>query len=72
MIVLKIAAVDCVWGSWSHWGICSKTCGRGITTRKRDIIVDAAHEGENCIGKKEESKECGTEHCRKLSTFDDL
>ena len=30
-------AVDCVWGSWSHWSGCSCSCGGGTKRRSRAI-----------------------------------
>ncbi|XP_022248365.1 thrombospondin type-1 domain-containing protein 4-like isoform X1 [Limulus polyphemus] len=28
-----------VWGSWSNWSACSRTCGRGVSTQSRECLV---------------------------------
>lgn len=40
--------VDCEWSVWSEWGKCSVTCGAGVNSRKRHIVVQAANGGTEC------------------------
>ena len=53
---------DCVWGPWSTWLSCSKTCGGGIETRSR-IKTKAEQNGGNCSGSISDSKTCNTQSC---------
>ena len=53
---------DCVWGPWSTWLSCSKTCGGGIETRSR-IKTKAEQNGGNCSGSRSDSKPCNTQPC---------
>ena len=53
---------DCVWGSWSTWLSCSKTCGGGTETRSRQK-KKAEQNGGNCSGSRSESKSCNTQPC---------
>ena len=57
-----------MWGQWTSWAVCTKTCGGGVTARVRNISVEASNGGEECIGEKKETKECQTQQCpdRKL------
>lgn len=43
--------VDCVVGSWSAMGSCSKTCGVGTRSRERLVLVMPKHGGKACPGK---------------------
>ena len=62
---LIFQAVNCKWDQWGYWSLCTKTCGGGITTRKRVKKVEAAYEGEDCIGETEETKDCQQQLCCK-------
>ena len=61
---------DCVWGPWSTWLSCSKTCGGGIETRSR-IKTKAEQNGGNCSGSISDSKTCNTQSCpgKQATTF---
>ena len=48
----------CVWGPWKY-GECSKSCGGGKRTVRRDIIVTT----EDCFGYEGHSEECNPEPC---------
>jgi len=41
-------AQDCVVGAWSAWSACSKSCGGGLNTRSRPVLIDHAHGGVSC------------------------
>ena len=57
-----IEIADCIWGSWSKWSTCSKSCGGGTQLRSRRV---ATHEtkGGQCSGESEEEQECNTDIC---------
>ena len=40
---------SCEWGEWaSNWTDCSYTCGVGIESRRREIMLEAETGGKNC------------------------
>ncbi|XP_046568995.1 A disintegrin and metalloproteinase with thrombospondin motifs adt-1-like [Haliotis rubra] len=50
-----------VWGEWSSWGACSKTCGTGQMKRTRSCLN--SQDVSECVGEPEETGECSTEAC---------
>uniref|UniRef100_A0A7M5US14 Hemicentin-1 n=1 Tax=Clytia hemisphaerica TaxID=252671 RepID=A0A7M5US14_9CNID len=50
---------DGVWGSWSKYGECSVTCGKGTHIRSRTCI-GKKHGGKDCVGNSQESGICNT------------
>jgi len=40
--------VDCVIGDWGEYSVCSVSCGSGMQTRTKPIVVEPAHHGQNC------------------------
>ncbi|XP_053397886.1 adhesion G protein-coupled receptor B1-like [Mercenaria mercenaria] len=55
-----------VYGPWSSWGICSKTCGAGTQTRSRNC------EGSNsCSGPRTETRDCFPSNCPVNGGFSD-
>lgn len=55
--------VDCVWGDWGYFGICSKSCGNGTNYRHRSIAVHEQFGGHHCEGSVNESSQCNTDAC---------
>ena len=55
--------MDCKWKEWDQWGDCSKSCGGGERTRKREKAHGAAHGGKACVGQDQENEECETDAC---------
>lgn len=56
--------VDCEWGVWDVWSLCSRTCGGGQTTRHREFEREASAGGKSCKGKSTmETKACNTGEC---------
>lgn len=52
------------WGLWSNWTACTKSCGGGIQTRKRDCDNPIPErEGRFCEGLGTEVISCNTNHC---------
>merc|ERR1711871_1529288 len=39
---------ECTYSSFSEWGLCSKACGGGISTRTRVVVTPMACEGQLC------------------------
>lgn len=54
---------DCVWADWSNWTACTKTCGSGTMTRKRDFRDVVEFQGIPCEGVKQEVKNCDSQPC---------
>jgi hypothetical protein len=54
--------VDCVLSEWSNYGTCSTTCGGGLQTRTRTVVVARRHGGAWC-GAKSQTKACNTNRC---------
>ena len=52
------------WGSWGWWSVCSKTCGGGISFRRRQCFqAECPHSiYKNCNGNDHEEKKCNY-HC---------
>ena len=67
----KIFSVNCVWGAWSGWGQCSKTCGTGgKETRTRSKTVVEAN-GGTCSGESTRTKSCQLQECIPLEYPDE-
>eukprot|EP00930_Biecheleria_cincta_P073322 TRINITY_DN6062_c0_g2_i1.p1 TRINITY_DN6062_c0_g2~~TRINITY_DN6062_c0_g2_i1.p1 ORF type:complete len:1830 (-),score=240.41 TRINITY_DN6062_c0_g2_i1:94-5583(-) len=49
---------DGQWGDWTRWAPCSKSCGGGITFRRRKVEVMANHCGKEPMGKDREIAFC--------------
>ena len=55
---------NCVWDDFGHWGSCSKSCGGGEQTRKREIKQKAAYGGDECVGNATETQACNEAECK--------
>jgi len=53
----------CVWDEWGNWGICSTTCGGGVSHRNRDVAKHAVNGGDECHGDDEDEETCHAEPC---------
>ncbi|XP_060065579.1 spondin-2-like [Ylistrum balloti] len=62
---------DCTVSEWSEWSPCSKTCGFGIQTRSRDVILFPVNGGYGCP-KLTEQNTCGSMRKCKWGHFDYL
>ena len=53
------------WGPWAHWSSCSKSCGGGITFRKRQCYHSKCPHPDykSCIGNDYEESYCNTQCC---------
>ena len=70
-----VAGIDCVgqfeniqpcnekrcpyWSSWTSWGDCTASCGRGVKARTRQCS-----EKNRCVGDHEDVDFCGGNECR--------
>ena len=44
----QFCPVDCILSSWTHFSLCSATCGTGAQVRQRFALVDVAFGGKGC------------------------
>ncbi|XP_050328121.1 A disintegrin and metalloproteinase with thrombospondin motifs 12 isoform X1 [Bactrocera neohumeralis] len=52
------------WGAWSKWSDCSRTCGGGVSTQKRECNNPVpANGGLFCIGERKRYKICNHQPC---------
>ncbi|KAF3829001.1 hypothetical protein GH733_003265 [Mirounga leonina] len=63
---MEAPVTDGSWGSWSHFGTCSRTCGGGIKTAVRECNrPEPRNGGKYCVGRRMKFKSCNTEPCLK-------
>lgn len=55
--------INCVFGLWSPWTVCTATCGSGQETRTRVIATEAQDGGLQCSGILGEVHQCGETPC---------
>ena len=59
-----IIPVDGGFTSWSAWGTCSQSCGKGKQESKRSCTNPTPqHGGKKCNGDTKKSQDCNTHHC---------
>ena len=65
--------VDGIWGSWSPYEACSKTCDDGIKIRTRNCTFppNVVH-GKDCAGLDMETTICNEGDCPGLLTVDSI
>lgn len=63
-IVYLLFPGDGGWGQWSNWTECTKSCGGGVRSRKRECDSPSPEgEGNYCEGLGTEVTACNTDHC---------
>lgn len=56
--------IDGGWGEWSTWTPCSRTCGAGVSMRRRECDhPKPSGGGQFCIGERERYRVCNTQTC---------
>lgn len=55
--------VNCKWGNWGAWSLCSATCGKGERSHTRKRLVQAKHGGADCSGPETATEHCNTQPC---------
>lgn len=55
--------VDCIWGDWSSWTLCTATCGNGSQARSRIIAQKRAFGGIPCQGFSKGKQRCSLSPC---------
>jgi len=57
-------SVDCVWGEWTDFSVCTRRCGGGHKTRERALKVAPRGDGKKCDPlSKSEVVPCNTMEC---------
>ncbi|NXI43880.1 PPN protein, partial [Galbula dea] len=52
-----------VWGSWSEWGKCSRSCGGGVSFRQRHCYSQRAESASSCVGPARSYRSCNIQSC---------
>jgi len=55
--------IDCVYGEWSQWSQCDKSCAGGFRSRKREKKVEDVNGGKPCEGDPLEKLSCDLANC---------
>jgi len=58
--------IDCVFGTWADWSVCSVECGIGQMSRSRIIANDMKEGGKGCLGPINEIEKCQIKECDKI------
>ena len=56
--------VDCKWGTWTNWDLCTRSCGGGMQGRTRAILVPERNGGKRCVGDPLEMRNCNMQPCQ--------
>lgn len=56
--------INCVWGNWDNWGVCSMTCGSGMKRQERNVTQYPQFNGSNCIGNTYNTMACLDRDCK--------
>ncbi|KPP59981.1 hypothetical protein Z043_122053, partial [Scleropages formosus] len=52
------------WGEWTAWTECTKSCGGGVRSRRRECDSPTPQgDGDYCEGRSTEISPCNTDHC---------
>uniref|UniRef100_A0A8C9VHG3 Subcommissural organ spondin n=1 Tax=Scleropages formosus TaxID=113540 RepID=A0A8C9VHG3_SCLFO len=58
------APCDGGWGEWTAWTECTKSCGGGVRSRRRECDSPTPQgDGDYCEGRSTEISPCNTDHC---------
>lgn len=60
---LQGCPVDCSFGPWASWSLCTKSCGGGTIKRFRPQINQTKNGGQECVGGPSQSQDCNIGGC---------
>lgn len=60
---LRNCPIDCEWGEYSDWSMCTKSCGGGEKSRTRKKLIQAENGGAACEGDSTEVTPCNIDSC---------
>ncbi|KAL2303598.1 hypothetical protein Nmel_008874 [Mimus melanotis] len=52
-----------VWGSWSEWSKCSRSCGGGVSFRQRRCYSQRTEGPSSCVGPTRSYRSCNVQNC---------
>ncbi|NXR18212.1 PPN protein, partial [Cinclus mexicanus] len=52
-----------VWGSWSEWSKCSRSCGGGVSFRQRRCYSQRTEGPSSCVGPTQSYQSCNVQNC---------
>uniref|UniRef100_A0A8C3XZD1 Papilin, proteoglycan like sulfated glycoprotein n=1 Tax=Catharus ustulatus TaxID=91951 RepID=A0A8C3XZD1_CATUS len=52
-----------VWGSWSEWSKCSRSCGGGVSFRQRHCYSQRTEGPSSCVGPTRSYQSCNVQNC---------
>ncbi|KAF4787916.1 papilin, proteoglycan like sulfated glycoprotein [Turdus rufiventris] len=52
-----------VWGSWSEWSKCSRSCGGGVSFRQRHCYSQRTEGSSSCVGPTRSYQSCNVQNC---------
>ncbi|NXC79174.1 PPN protein, partial [Cercotrichas coryphoeus] len=52
-----------VWGSWSEWSKCSRSCGGGVGFRQRRCYSQRTEGPSSCVGPTRSYRSCNVQNC---------
>ena len=70
MYILHSIQVNCVWGEWTSWSDCTRTCATGVKSKQRWKKITALYGGHECSGARTKSEKCNTQTCPGGSKLD--
>ena len=63
ILYLKNLILKAIWGAWTAWSRCHKSCGEGIRWQTRQCQAS----GAECEGRTSKTEICNIQICRELS-----
>lgn len=55
--------IDCEWDEWADWGVCSASCGTGVSRRTRERKKYEKDGGHICWGTEDDEQACTLSPC---------
>ncbi|XP_043119696.1 papilin isoform X2 [Puntigrus tetrazona] len=51
------------WDEWGPYGVCSRSCGGGVTVRTRRCVTQRTDGGHSCVGPEKSYRSCNIQDC---------